>query len=256
MTGDLENRTSRVDFAFLHGGGQGSWVWAETTAALQQQAGKRPVYSIALDVPGCGSKRGRDTSGIDTDAVVTELLADLTASGLKDIVLVGHSQGGTVLPRLAARRPDLFRRIVYVSCCMPLPGQTIQQMMGTGLHGSNPKEVGWPLDPATHGVHERYPVMFCNDMAPAPRDAFLGKLGKDNWPGRTYADTDWSTRHPQSMPSTYVVCLQDGVLPVAWQETFATRVNALGRVHIDAGHQVMNTRPQALAEALLHEATA
>ena len=40
-----------------------------------------------------------------------------------------------------------------------------------------------------------------------------------------------------------------------WQERFAARVHANSTPRIDAGHQVMNTRPQALAEILLVEAT-
>ena len=56
------------------------------------------------------------------------------------------------------------------------------------------------------------------------------------------------------MAASYVVCLRDGSLPVAWQETFATRLKAHRRARIDAGHQVMNTRPHALAEILRLEA--
>lgn len=246
--------TQRVDFAFLHGGGQGSWVWAETIAALHRQAGARPIYSMALDVPGCGSKRGRDTTAIDTEAVVTELLADLSASGLKDIILVGHSQAGTLLPRLAARSPDLFRRLVYVTCAMPRTGQTLLQMIGSSLRGNNPEEVGWTLDPKVYSVAERNARMFCNDMSATEAEILLGKLGKDGWPRQTYAETNWSIRSPESVASTYVTCLQDEALPVAWQETFARRLYAERRVHIDAGHQVMNSRPQTLAEVLLHEA--
>jgi pimeloyl-ACP methyl ester carboxylesterase len=51
-----------------------------------------------------------------------------------------------------------------------------------------------------------------------------------------------------------VICLRDGILPVSWQEVFATRLQASRRVRIDAGHQVMNTRPEALAEILRYEA--
>ena len=49
---------------------------------------------------------------------------------------------------------------------------------------------------------------------------------------------------------------QDNILPVAWQERFAERFRANRMVRPDAGHQVMNTRPQALAKVLLAEAAA
>lgn len=246
---------TQITYAFLHGGGQGSWVWNETIAALRLQSGGESSRAIALDVPGCGEKRGRDTAAIGVDDIVDELLADLVRAARKDIVLVGHSQAGNILPRLAERRPDLFRRLIYVSCSSPLPGQTVLQMMGTGRHGDNEDQVGWPFDPQTaQDMRERYPLMFCNDMGPDRSMAFLARLGHDAWPGACYAATDWRYDHLGTLPATYVVCLQDGIVPVAWQEKFAARFQAQRLVRIDAGHQVMNTRPQALAEVLRHEA--
>ena len=140
---------SPVDYVFLHGGGQGSWVWSETIAALQRQAGGKSGRALALDAPGCGAKRGADTAGLDVDGVVAELLADISVAGMKDVVLVGHSQAGTILPRLVEKQPNLFRQLVYVSCTAPSPGLTLIQQMGSGPHGANPNEVGWPFDPKT-----------------------------------------------------------------------------------------------------------
>lgn len=245
---------SPVDYVFLHGGGQAGWVWQETMTALHQQTGGKFARVLALDAPGCGEKRGRNTAGLDVDDVVTELLADISARGLKDVILVGHSQAGTMLPRLVERRPDLFRRLVYVSCIAPLSGQSIVQQMGSGLHGTHQDEVGWPFDPKTVDPRRRYALMFCNDMNEAEASAFLAKLGQDTWPAQTMAASDWRYDHLGSVPSTYVICLRDGIVPLPWQETFAARLKAERRIRIDAGHQVMNTRPHALAEALLYEA--
>ena len=168
--------TRPVDYVFVHGGGQGSWVWQETIAALQQQSGSSFGRALALDAPGCGVKRGRDTANLSLDDVVAEFIADITAAGLREIILVGHSQAGTVLPRVAEKRPDLIRRLVYVSCTAPQPGKTILQQIGSGLHGSHPDEVGWPFDPRTVDPRQRYPLMFCNDMNDAESSAFLAKL--------------------------------------------------------------------------------
>lgn len=243
-----------VDYAFLHGGGQGSWVWEETIAALAAQTADSFGRALALDVPGCGTKRGRPTDGIGLSDIAEELVADIERAGMRDVVLVGHSQAGCALPAMAERRPGLFRRLVYVSCSLPLSGQTVQQMIGSGVHGSHPDEVGWPLDPATTAMHDRYAVMFCNDMAQDQAAAFLAKLGQDAWPMQSYTETRWTFDNMGMVPTTYVVCLRDGILPVRWQEIFAGRFKAGRCVSIDAGHQVMNTRPHALAEILRYEA--
>jgi pimeloyl-ACP methyl ester carboxylesterase len=243
-----------VDYVFLHGGGQGGWVWDETIAALKQQTQGQFGRALALDASGCGEKRGKDTAGLDVDGVVTDLLADISARGFQDIILVGHSQAGTILPRLAERRTDLFRRIVYISCIAPLTGQSIMQQMGTSLHGTNPDEVGWPFDPRTIEPQKRFALMFCNDMNDAQASSFLAKLGRDTWPAKTMTASDWRYGHVSRNPASYVMCLRDAILPLVWQETFAARLGAERVIRIDAGHQVMNTRPHALAEALRMEA--
>lgn len=237
-----------TDFAFLHGGGQGSWVWDETIAAMRAQAGD--VHrTFALDAPGCGVKRGRETSGYDFAAITAELVADIEATSMRDVVLVGHSQAGTSMPAMAALRPDLFRKLIFVSCIAPDPGLTIIEMTATRLHGGN-----HPFYDETMPVRERYRAMFCNDMAPAQAEAFLDKLGPDQWPTVSYTHSNWPYDHLASLPVSYVLCLDDAILPLAWQEFFAKRMHARSTPRIDAGHQVQNTRPQGLAEVLLAEA--
>lgn len=243
-----------VDYAFLHGGGQGGWVWDETIAALRLQAGQKLGHALALDAPGCGVKRGRDTSNVGFEDIAPELLADITAAGLRDVVLVGHSQAGQVMPHMLNLRPDLFHRAVYISCSIPLPGQTVIAMVGNGVHGQYPDEVGWPLNPAEATMEQRFKAMFCNDMGTEQGEAFMRKLGADAWPIACYSHTDWHHEQPDSVPASYVLCLRDGILPVPWQEVFAKRFKAEKIIRIDAGHQAMTTRPHSLAEILRLEA--
>lgn len=243
-----------TDFAFLHGGGQGGWVWDETIAALRARAGDA-VRCLALDAPGCGTKRGRDTSAIAFDDIARELVEDVRAAGLSDVVLVGHSQAGMELPQMAELAPGLFRRLVFVTCSAPLPGKTTLDQMGGGRHGEHPDEVGWPLDPATATMAERYRVMFCNDMDDDAAEAFLAKLGNDMWPPVCYSHRDWRRDHLAGIGVGYVLCERDMSLPPVWQEEFARRLHADRVVRVDAGHQVMNTQPDALAEVLLAEAS-
>jgi pimeloyl-ACP methyl ester carboxylesterase len=242
-------------FAFVHGGGQGGWVWQETIGALRGQDAAALGGVLTLDVPGCGEKRGRDTAALDLDDVVNELIVDVVTAGLQRVTLVGHSLAGTLLPRLVEKRPALFKHIVYVSCSAPLPGQTVPQMMGNGRHGSDPNAVGYPQDPMRCPVALQYREMFCNDMEDGHASHFLTKLGHDRWPDQLMRESAWRYAHLDGIQSTYVQCLKDGILTPPWQETFARRFKAQRIVRIDAGHQVMLTRPHALAEILRLDAS-
>jgi len=240
-------------YIFLHGGGQGSWVWETTLAALRQQSSGDCGQLLTLDVPGCGRKRQLETGKLQFDDIVEELLADIEASGLEDSVLIGHSQGGQVIVALADRRPELFRRLIHVSCSIPRPGQTLLQMMGDRVRSDNGDEVGWPADPATTDHRTLQAMMFCNDMTPAQKDAFLAELGADHWPVSSYTFTGWAFDNPNKVPTTYIVCERDNIIPVDWQERFARRFHAERTVRIDAGHQVMISRPDGLASILWAE---
>jgi pimeloyl-ACP methyl ester carboxylesterase len=243
-----------MDYAFIHGGGQGSWVWQQAMATLDRQTEGKAGCAFALDVPGCGTKRGRATDDLTLPDVAQELISDIKAAGMKDVVLIGHSQGGQAMALMAQMQPGLFRCFIHVSCSIPLPGQTVMQMMGKGAHGSNPNEVGWPAGTEAQDIAGRQRQLFCNDMNGELATAFLAKLDKDMWPRQTYAFTDWCYEPLDAVPSTYVVCLRDRILPVKWQEMFAERFRSGRIVRIDAGHQAMTTRPQALAEIISHEA--
>ena len=238
------------DFVFLHGGGQGGWVWDETVAALHAQSrGEHRV--LVLDGPGCGAKRGRDTAGMTFADITAELVSEIEDAALTDVVLVGHSQAGIHMPPMIELRPGLFRQAVFVTCTAPDPGLTVIEMTGERVHKG-----GHPFNDTSLPVRERYRRMFCNDMAPEQADAFLDKLGPDQWPACCYFHDEWRHDHLRDLPVSYVLCLQDSILPLAWQEHFARTVHARSTPRIDAGHQVMNTRPQALAEVLLAESAA
>jgi pimeloyl-ACP methyl ester carboxylesterase len=243
-----------ANFVFLHGGAQGGWVWNETIAALRAQVPGDLGLTLALDAPGCGAKRGRDTAALSLQDVAFELLDDIARATNEPVVLVGHSQAGQAMCLMQGARPHLFQRLIYVSCSIPLPGQTSMQLMGNSLHGTNPAEVGWPLDPASASAQERFSLMFCNDMDESQKAAFLARLAQDQWPKSCYTYSQWRYDRLNQTRSTFIVCLRDVSLPAPWQEVFADRFQVERRVTLDAGHQAMNTRPRELAEILLTEA--
>ncbi|MBY0423386.1 MAG: alpha/beta hydrolase, partial [Parvularculaceae bacterium] len=156
--------TAALNFAFVHGGGQGGWVWDETIAALEMQS-KGAARAVALDVPGCGAKRGQRNDALTIWETAAALNADLAERGYGDCVLVGHSQAGTLLPIMSELAPGAFAKLVYVACAAPKPGQTILELIGSSPQGAYDDEVGAPFDPAlVVDMRERNRLRFCNDM--------------------------------------------------------------------------------------------
>lgn len=241
-----------TDFVFAHGGGQGGWIWDETIAAMNLQSGGS-ARCVALDVPGCGTKRGRDTANMTFDDVIAELVADIGQAGLSNPVLVGHSQAGQVMPKLELAMPGFFAKHVYVSCIAHSPGLAIGDMMALQIEQDPEGPLASVFGDPELPMRERFRVMFVNDMSREDQEVFLDKLEKDDWPPVAYTEKNWAYDHLEAVRCTYVHCMQDQVLTPHWQRIFADRFRCTRTVHIDAAHQVQNTRPHALAEVLLAE---
>ena len=112
------------------------------------------------------------------------------------------------MPSMILARPDLFSRAVLVSCVAPDPGLTTIEMTGTKIHGGS-----HPFNDTALSVRDRYRAMFCNDMGHAQAEAFLDKLGPDQWPRSCYSQSEWRHDHLRDLPVSYVLCLQDAILP-------------------------------------------
>ena len=101
-----KSRRSPADVVFVHGFGADRLSWLATTAAVD--AGR----SLLLDLPGHGrSRHPARTSGALVDWLVDVLEQRVTAP----VHVVGHSLGGGLALRAAARAPALFRSLFLLS---------------------------------------------------------------------------------------------------------------------------------------------
>ncbi|WP_462381880.1 alpha/beta fold hydrolase [Pseudomonas sp. Marseille-QA0892] len=93
---------------FLHGLFLDRQFWRETVDGLA--ASQR---CVAFDMPGHGVSEWRE--GLSLDAIAEDLALWLVEHGASGATLVGHSQGGMIALRLAAKYPDLVGRLVLVN---------------------------------------------------------------------------------------------------------------------------------------------
>lgn len=70
---------------------------------------------LALDLPGCGAS-DRPQEALDVGELVDVIVGWMDAVGVQRSDVLGHSLGGQVVGRLAARHPGRVRRIVLVAC--------------------------------------------------------------------------------------------------------------------------------------------
>ena len=85
------------------------------------QAAGHEVY--ALTPTGLGERSHLASPAIGLDTWMQDVVNVLAYEDLRDVVLVGHSFGGMVLPAVADRAADRLARLIYLDALLPRPGE-------------------------------------------------------------------------------------------------------------------------------------
>lgn len=113
-------------FVLVHGGGGGSWIWRWVTPLLRQRG--HDVHAVTMT--GSGDRRHLLTPATAIETGVADVTSTLEFEDLTDCVLVGHSQGGTVLPGISRLVPERVRSLIFVDAVLLRSGQTIAGAVG------------------------------------------------------------------------------------------------------------------------------
>jgi pimeloyl-ACP methyl ester carboxylesterase len=238
-----------TDLILLHGGQHGSWCWSALIKALKQK-GHSFERIITLDMPGCGTKRGRPVTELTLSLIVEELNAELRQLDVRDGLLLGHSIAGVLLPMMAVEDPALFGHLIYLATAVPEEGQSIMQMLGNSRHGEQEGEVGWPLDPLITSPEQMAVAMFGADLNPIQLAWLLGEVAQETTPPAVAIQPVYRPGYPGLIPSTFILTLRDDILPATWQRRFSQRLHVDNVVEIDSPHEAFLTHPGELAAVI------
>ena len=98
-------------FALIHGAWHGAWCWERLLEPLE----RRGHGALAIDLPCDDLAAGNDE--------YADIVAAFTAPVGDDVIVVGHSLNGLILPLVAARRP--VAALVYLCAFLPLEGKSL-----------------------------------------------------------------------------------------------------------------------------------
>jgi len=102
-------------FVLVHGAWHGGWCWTKTQTALRNMG--HDVHSPTLT--GLGERSHLLSANITADTHAQDIANVLRWRELKDVILVGHSYGGSVITGAASQRPDDIRALVYLDAFVP-----------------------------------------------------------------------------------------------------------------------------------------
>lgn len=225
-----------VTFGLVHGAWHGAWCWDLLSDELKE-LGHR---SVAMDMPIDDPSANFDNYA---DAVVDALASE------ENLVLVGHSRAGNVLPRAAGRLAT--KKLIYL--CSSFEPATIGQ----------PSEEERGFIPVRNSVaFESGVISLGGDMTKCDdnmaRRLFFSELPEDmqEWaisklrPQRRSQDEPTLQSWPD-LPQEYIVCTGDRVLNPEWSYYMARNRLGVEPVKLHGGHSPFLSRPGELAKLLV-----
>lgn len=106
-------------FVMIHGSWHGGWAWHGVVRELSRR-GRR---AEAPTLPGHGP--GAMRLGIAHQDCVRSVVSYVQQQRLKDVVLVGHSFGGSVIQKVVEEIPTLIERTVFLDALIVEDGHCV-----------------------------------------------------------------------------------------------------------------------------------
>ena len=221
--------SNRANIMLVHGAWADGTCWSKVILLLQAKGYKVTAAQIPL------------TSLSDDIAVTRRLLSTVT----EPTVLVGHSYGGAVITGTATETPQV-KALVYITAFGLDEGESLESLAGQGP----PSPGSAAIKPDANGFlwidREKFHDSFAGDaskdeaavMAAVQKPLSLAAFG-----GKETAPA-WKT-----IPSWYLTCTDDNMIPPPAQEFMAKRMNAT--IHsVPSSHCPFMSHPEAVADII------
>jgi pimeloyl-ACP methyl ester carboxylesterase len=233
----------RSTFVLVHGGGQGGWCWKAVARRLRDRG--HDVYTPTLTGFGERSHLGADHVTFET--YVTDVESLVWFEDLHDVVLVGHSMGGVVIPRVAEKVPDRVRRVVWLTAVVTVDGETLIEAVPQSPAVARAVRIG--PDGTAHTDHQLMLDAIIQDGTPEQR-RFVGERHRSYPPHGLTEPGRLSAFLATGLPTGYVFAEDDLTIERPVAERFADRLPGCRRATVPGGHDCMITHPAEVAAAL------
>ena len=228
-------------FGLVHGAYHGSWCWERLTPELERLGHRALTVDLPTEEPQAGAA--------EYAAAAVTAFADVG----EDLVLVGHSLGGLVIPLIAASRPA--GQLVFLAAMIPRPGKTHDEVVDTepdmvlpgpegGAYRGPDGAVRWRPEAAARWFFADCPADLAAWAAARLRGQFW-KITSEVSPLSAWPDT----------PRAYLLGSHDPVINPAWSRRAARTVLGVQPVELDVGHSPFLAAPALLAQVLVDVST-
>jgi pimeloyl-ACP methyl ester carboxylesterase len=131
----------------------GGWCWRYVARELH--ASGHTVIPATLT--GLGERAHLLSRNIDLATHVADIVGLFEVRDLHDVILVGHSYGGTVITAAAEQVAERIQRLVYLDASVPRDGESNDDVIGPTMSAqlrasAEADGEGWKVPPASYVV--------------------------------------------------------------------------------------------------------
>lgn len=234
MTGSLfggavHAASQQPSVVIVHGAFADGSDWGKVVPLLQAEGIKVTVVQNPL-------------TSLADDVAATQRVLNNQES---DVVLVGHSWGGTVISEAGTDKK--VRSLVYVAAFAPDAGQAVKDLGKEYPAPSGVKDIAADKNGFLYMTSECMARGFAQDLPPAQTAVMAATQG----PIRASAfDDKTSAAAWKGKPSWYVVAKEDRMIQPDLQRAFAKKIGAKVS-EIEASHVPQQSRPADVAKVII-----
>lgn len=227
-----------AEFVLVAGAWLGAWAWDDVVPGLREAG--HGAHAVTLS--GVAEKRDVPSG---QQRHVQDIVDVVSAGGLREVVVVGHSYSGIPVGQAAERIGDRLKRVVFVDSNVPADGESFTSVWSEAQVAALTERGFWP-------------ALTAEDFAgQGLSDAEVARLveGSTPHPAASLTEPAVLERPLGELPATYVKCLLDGETPspdvAKLLESDRWRL-----VEMTTGHWPMFSQPKELTTILLDAAKA
>jgi len=232
------------DYVLVHGMSHGAWCWELVSERLVKNGHR----VFARDLPGHG-RRASEWRHASVQSYAHSVADAMAREGVRDAVLVGHSMGGIVIPKVAELVPARVGHLVFLAAVVLPSGTSLDQqfpLAARAIFTGGARAGGGAVQYPAAMAHARWmgdlPV---GDERLTRALALLTPQPLRPWRERM----NMSQFNALAIPRTYIRCLRDAAIPPARAAEYAARLGVTP-IDLDSDHGPMLSHVDELVQVL------
>jgi pimeloyl-ACP methyl ester carboxylesterase len=233
-------------FVLVHGSWHDGCAWEGVIEHLKAQGHK----AFAPTVAGHGKGVNKNVNHAQCTQSIVDFIVD---QDLTDIVLLGHSFGGTIIAKAAEAIGDRIRRLIFFAAFVLNDGESFIDIIpphSQALFDRLARESG---DQTMMMPFEIWREAFLNDADLDLAQSSYAKLSPE--PYQPWIDKlDLKQFYSLSIPKSYLYCMEDNTLPQGewgYHPRMSNRLGLFRFVQMPGSHEVMFSNPSGLAQKII-----